>query len=175
MMSDKDQKKEKLDLLRKIREYEWMGYYPIERCTIDNCIEYVIYVLEDLRKQYILGMFDDKRKNGIYIPKIFSLKDPIDKLERHYDFFINGKEDYLKQDELVLLNMYMSLKSLEFISEKYNNPIGLYLKGLCDNVENFEEPIRKLVGDGYTKQNPFVELLVSLVSSAIKYKNNIDK
>ena len=114
-------------------------------------------------------MFDYRRKNGIYIPKIFSLKDPIDKLERHYDFFINGKEDYLKQDELALLNIYTSVKGLEFISEKYNNPTGLYLKGLCDNVENFKEPIRKLVDNGYTKQNPFVELLGSVISSLIKY------
>ena len=47
MMSNKDQKKEKLDLLRKIREYELMGYYPIMFCTENRCIKDIRHVVEN--------------------------------------------------------------------------------------------------------------------------------
>jgi hypothetical protein len=131
------------------------------------------YVNESDRKQELLFLFDKLEKKGVKLPQKFSMKTPIDELEKIYERLKNERDvqNSIKFQRKVLMGV---VSTMEFLNSSMN-PFDIDLDGWSESVmENyseyddiFEELYEKYKNKGHI--SPEVKLLMTLAGSAFYF------
>lgn len=131
------------------------------------------YVSETERKQELLFLFDKLEKKGIKIPQKFTMKTPIEEMEKTYERLKNERDlqNSIKFQRRVLMGV---VSTMEFLNHSMN-PFDIDLDGWSESVmENyseyddiFEELYEKYKNKGHI--SPEVKLIMTLAGSAFYF------
>jgi len=128
---------------------------------------------ESERKQELLFLFDKLEKKGVKIPQKFSMRSPIDDMEKTYERLKNERDlqNSIKFQRRVLMGL---VSTMEFLNHSMN-PFDIDLDGWSESVmENyseyddiFEELYEKYKNRGQI--SPEVKLMMTLAGSAFYF------
>ena len=128
---------------------------------------------ESDRKQELLFLFDKLEKKGVKIPQKFSMRSPIDDMEKTYERLKNERDlqNSIKFQRRVLMGL---VSTMEFLNHSMN-PFDIDLDGWSESVmENyseyddiFEELYEKYKNRGQI--SPEVKLMMTLAGSAFYF------